>query len=70
MSQEIENSLFKKLEIISPFYRSKKTVLTQKINVLPHKKLFFAGSRTNFLCFEILFMEIFLFRQNLEKNFC
>jgi hypothetical protein len=38
MSQEIKNSLFKKLEIIGLFYLKKTTLLTQKINVLPHKK--------------------------------
>jgi hypothetical protein len=47
MSQEIKNSLLKKLEIISPFLHKKKpylhknfVVLAQKINVLPQKKYF------------------------------
>jgi hypothetical protein len=72
MSQEIKISLFKKLEIISPFYHKKKAYLHKKLTFYQIKSYFllevqqiFCVSTTKFLCVEILFVEIFLFRQNL-----
>jgi hypothetical protein len=60
MSQEIKNSLFKKLEIISPFYHKKKLYLRKKLTFYHIKSYFLLEVQQNFCVLKHFLWKFFL----------